>query len=272
MDNTTFSIMGSCVSRDIFSINDCQEYTINRFIQSVSPISASVSPVIDMDYQDLIVEVIDNFNITSFYKRCFSLGITGKAFDYLFEVPSDYLIIDMSCCRFDLMICSGGKILPKISGQNYPEILDTVVKKYNLPEFTEVISDDNEIISLMNQLLPKYFEKILENYPLERIILVETDAAAFYLNKKGTVTEFKNTVIESWKKRIHHGEEIAREYLHGCHIIEFPEYVFADENHKWKLAQLHYVQEYYEYAFQAIKIILTGNREKELLNILKKSI
>ncbi|WP_370790441.1 DUF6270 domain-containing protein [Bilophila wadsworthia] len=269
MDNTTFSIMGSCVSRDIFSINDCQEYTINRFIQSVSPISASVSPVIDMDYQDLIVEVIDNFNITSFYKRCFSLGITGKAFDYLFEVPSDYLIIDMSCCRFDLMICSGGKILPKISGQNYPEILDTVVKKYNLPEFTEVISDDNEIISLMNQLLPKYFEKILENYPLERIILVETDAAAFYLNKKGTVTEFKNTVIESWKKRIHHGEEIAREYLHGCHIIEFPEYVFADENHKWKLAQLHYVQEYYEYAFQAIKIILTGNREKELLNILK---
>ena len=146
MDNTTFSIMGSCVSRDIFSINDCQEYTINRFIQSVSPISASVSPVIDMDYQDLIVEVIDNFNITSFYKRCFSLGITGKAFDYLFEVPSDYLIIDMSCCRFDLIICSGGKILPKISGQNYPEILDTVVKKYNLPEFTEVISDDNEII------------------------------------------------------------------------------------------------------------------------------
>ena len=50
MDNTTFSIMGSCVSRDIFSINDCQEYIINRFIQSVSPVSTSVSPVIDMDY------------------------------------------------------------------------------------------------------------------------------------------------------------------------------------------------------------------------------
>lgn len=78
MDNTTFSIMGSCVSRDIFSINDCQEYIINRFIQSVSPVSTSVSPVIDMDYQDLIVEVIDNFNITSFYKRCFSLGLLEK--------------------------------------------------------------------------------------------------------------------------------------------------------------------------------------------------
>ena len=97
------SIIGSCISRDVFGFNQDSGYQIDRFVQSISPISGGTDSVSDIDYQRAINDIMGEYEISNFYKRNFALDLTGKAFDYLFEADSEYLLMDMTTCRYDLL-------------------------------------------------------------------------------------------------------------------------------------------------------------------------
>ena len=61
--------------------------------------------------------------------------------------------------------------------------------------------------------------------------------------------------------------------LHGCHIIEFPDHVLADQGHQWGLGELHYMDFYYEYGAACIEVIMRGlpdDEEKARLSVLKE--
>lgn len=89
------------------------------------------------------------------------------------------------------------------------------------------------------------------------------------------VSPAKHEVATAFNDRMKLCFDYVKEYLKGCHIIEFPDNVVGDINHKWGRALLHYVQEYYDYALKAVDIITQntdGNvDEKVALEQLKVS-
>ena len=111
------SILGICVLRDIFGlhIND-GDYQIERFVQSVSPISTVSETMLQRDIKQEDKEVESIFQgLTNFYKRNLMLDLNKYVFSYFSVVHSDYFMIDAGACRYDLLkwssekaVCGGG--------------------------------------------------------------------------------------------------------------------------------------------------------------------
>ena len=219
-----------------------------------------------------------------FDRRNFALEFSGNVFDYISEISSDYFIFDMACCRFDLYRNKkanlGGAIRTKYVRLFYEEALNKFCKQYNLFPFSEVVSDEIELKNIMDHCLPSFFEKIRMLYPNNKIIFVETIPADFCLCKTGRIRECTswgkregNEWIDLAKDRINYGNTLANKMLKDVHMIEFPDYILSDAEHKWGPDRLHYVFEYYDYVYDALKIIAQNfpiEKEKEILNILKK--
>ncbi len=206
------SIIGSCISRDIFSFNGDAGYNIKRFVQSISPISAQTGGV-NEDYKTLSLAIESKYKIPFFYCRNFALDLTGRTFDYLFEEPVDYLVVDMACCRYDIWETEDGDIISKVDGYYHDEIVDEIFEKYDKSQSRKLINND---------------EKILEKIHVSKIILVETRAMTFYLQERQQIAEFSPAISDSWNKRIQCGFEIALKYLKGCHVIYFPQNMVGD--------------------------------------------
>ena len=249
------SIIGSCISRDIFGFNNDKEFIIDRFIQSISPISAASNRLINVDYQTVMNDIRDEYCNINFYKRNFALDLTGRTFDYLYEYSSDYLLIDMAGCRYDILENNKGELLTRIRDLHQEEILSDFCKKYKVSSFDKLIDSEEDIQKLMDEYIPRYFDMILKAYKVDQIILLETDAVDFCLKENGELIEFKKENSTSWKSRIQYGDNLAEQKLKGCHVIRFPSFVIGDVKHKWGSSRLHYINKFYKYAFQAINII-----------------
>lgn len=92
------------------------------------------------------------------------------------------------------------------------------------------MDDEDSVCALMDQ----YFEELLSLYPKERIIFNEVETADFYVTRRGYIKKFdKKPITYSQRKRIRYANEKVKEYLKDCHIIEFTDYVLADEKNKW---------------------------------------
>ena len=274
--NISISILGTCISRDIFGMqkND-GGYKIDRFIQSISPISAVTESM-------LIKNIEENYNqidmifsdLSNFYKRVLISDLKKNVFEYMSEIHSDYLLIDAGTMRYNLV---------KYIENNSIEFLSIVFpKKIKLLKENGFIPNDTTTITLddisdeeFNEYMDRYINEMLKIYTVDRIILLECEPALLYLKKDKTyIDTFQYDTIFSWKKNIDKGYRYLRKKLSGCHIIEFPDGIIADENHKWGRSSLHYVREYYDYAFEAIKQItysgLTYAEERNVLCELKE--
>ena len=170
------SIIGSCISRDIFGFNNDKEFIVDRFIQSISPISAASNRLINVDYQTVMNDIRDEYCNINFYKRNFALDLTGRTFDYLYEYSSDYLLIDMAGCRYDILENNKGELLTRIRDLHQEEILSDFCKKYKVSSFDKLIDSEEDIQKLMDEYIPRYFDMILKAYKVDQIILLETDA------------------------------------------------------------------------------------------------
>jgi hypothetical protein len=103
---THVSILGSCVLRDAFTLSKNaadysdtgREFVIDRFVQSINPLSA-ISPALPTELSEALVEESLASKTSNFYKRNFRLDVTKGWADYLAEVSSEYLLLDLSTAR-----------------------------------------------------------------------------------------------------------------------------------------------------------------------------
>lgn len=214
-------------------------------------------------YEKVISDIKKKYDIPMFYARNFSLDLTKNVFDFLFEFESDYLVLDMSCCRYDILKNDDNEFLSDVNAYHHREIAKMFCENYHKSFFSKRICNDEEILDLLKQYIPRYLDIILEKVPVSRIILIETRAANFYLNENGQISEFPRNIVESFDKRMQYGFHIASDYLKGCHIIRFPTNVLGDAKHKWGKASLHYTKDFYEYAYQAVNIIAQNKSFEE---------
>ena len=122
------SILGSCVCRDLFEIptsktGESGEFIVDRFVQSVHPISA-VSEPCEKTLLHFIKEVLNRSNLNNFNKRNLILDADKNVFNFLKEVKSDWLIIDLTTSRYKLIFYKDSILTYDVINQIHNELPD----------------------------------------------------------------------------------------------------------------------------------------------------
>lgn len=266
----SLNILGCCVLRDTFGMHsDNGGYAVNRYVQIPSPISlVTGSPLFrkDAEIEDTVFE-----GKSGFVKRCQILELKKQVFDYLGGVSSDYLILDCAEARKNVLY------FPDTEGwftESHKDLLARFIEQGLLPERYEVIDVLEMERGALYAYLREFCDRLLEQYDKNRMILFEIEAVKFHSDgKQFQVFGGKNKIAEQFNARMKLCFDYVKTYLEGCHIVEFPDNVIGDTNHKWGRALLHYVPEYYDYAQDAVDIITKHagslEEEKEELSLLK---
>lgn len=272
----SISILGICVLRDIFGLHKNNgDYQIDRFIQSVNPISSVSKSMLQKNIGHEDEEIQDIFRGEfNFYKRNLLFDLNKTIFPYLSEVKSEYLMIDAGTCRFDLLRYSdkGGDDYLTVALEDK---IKKLMEKGYLPRTAKIIQLSEMSNEIFSAYMDLFVEQILEMYRREQIILVDCQAVPYSITKmRDKINFFDSKIIEKWYININRGYRYLRKNLVGCHVIEFPTGMVADEGHKWGRASLHYVPEYYDYALEAVNVITQENlsyeNEQEKLRNLKE--
>ena len=252
------NIFGTCICRDIFGMQpDDGGVDIKKFIQDISPITVGISDSFPNSFEE-VDSILSQHELHNFWKRNFILDYTGESIKYLNQSNVDYLILDMGCCRYDLYKFEDDHILTKMynNQKEQRELIRLVASELNNSSSYGTISDNSVLIMLMDKYLPAFFEKIKSLYTVDQIILIETDIVDFKISNEGVLIQNPHReVLQNWKIRIEYANKLAKKYLCGCHMVEFPRWIVSDEKHKWGPSALHYIKQYYDYAFTCIRII-----------------
>ena len=267
------SILGSCVSRDAFSLSQSAadyrdtgvDYVVDRFVQSIHPLSAISAPV-DATLAERLIGEARTSQATNFYKRNFLLDVTKGWDAYLSEVRSDWLILDLSIVRFalrpvgeswitnDLEIAAAKGLSP----EDAPAI--TALKERDLMETVDLREEELEPI------LEKYLQRILALYPAERIIVLDVRHVSTYVDP---VTRTVATPSAVHDRRCRKEDRVidiayrsAKRHLRGAHFVDALPLLVGNVGHVWGRCGLHYLDEVYLYFLRAIGQITCGEGEE----------
>lgn len=245
----TFSIFGICVSRDIVTLLGSR---VNRFVQDVSPISVCYKSPLPYGFrlsEDNITEYLLDPKLNHFHVRNTILDMNKDVYSYLFEVKSDWLILDTGCLRYRTLVS-------KDDGVGVTEC-HLYRLKYkcdeNVFDFVSAMDMDE---ADFRKCMDEYIGRILREYDEEKIIVVETYLVDEYVDVERRELHKFTDKIKDRNAEIRRGYEYLKQRLKKAHFIPFLDNTIGDEGHKWGKATLHYVPEYYEYGAQVVKIIV----------------
>ena len=266
------SAIGSCVCRDLFEIpsshTESGEYKINAFIQSVSPISA-ISPKPSDELTERLLGELQLSDTTGFYKRNFTIDIKKGAFDYLREKKSDYLIVDFSSNRYELIKIGNSFFTTALFENAHAGVKDGKEAPLLLKYLNTEKTDPLEIGEAeLKSYIDGYIDEILKIYPQKRIIFISSKNTYAYLDGNGELFTLSQRTRARYKvenERIRIAQEYARERLGKAHFIDLPDIPVGNSSHKWGVHGMHYNASVYEYLYSAIELITRGklSRNKE---------
>ena len=233
----TFSIWGSCVSREIFNYTD-PSLKIQRYIMQ--------NPIHTLCYKGLEINEDEIIGDVNFLKKMFKLELNKKAIEYFSEVKSDYLVIDTSDCRLGWYgIESSNDVRVAAS--------PTCEKNYNLlsrrkekliKHYADEISDNEWCI-----YVEKFADMVLNFYSKDRIILNKFEFSRggydIDLNKWREYETFGN--IDKQNELTDKVQKFFEEaFEHKCLVLE----AYTNPEGNWKNhmgpSPLHYTDEVYE--------------------------
>lgn len=258
MESINVSILGCCVSRDIFEYaNTIQEnkynYIVNKYVHFVSNYSATHGIPFDISPQEFAP-----IDISDFRKRCICLDISKKVFEFLWNGKiSDFFIYDFANTRLPVLSSAkGGIVFTKhIGTDKCMEIIKRKTKysDYNALNFYDL--PESEILKSTCDIL----DNIKEKYGSDHVIINLFYGADSYITKFGTLKRFTPDTLkffQKWDCFAERLKDICMQRLNGCHIISAPENLVADSAHHFGLHPMHYNVMYYEYAMKAMEIII----------------
>ena len=223
-------------------------YAVDKFIQSANPISLVSDKPIDEMYVGTVKKCF--YDKSNFYQRCLEIDLYKTAFKFLKELKSDYILIDMMTLRHDLFKTQSG--YGTLMFKNEAKLM----QKHGFIEEFE-INEVNDIPDIVfYSAMDKYMELLLDIYNPKQIILVELEAVYYtYNSNTNRLATFNENRVTKFNQAAKKGFDYVRKKIPQAHLIPFPKNMVGDINHKWGNYPLHYIYEYYEYAYKCIDII-----------------
>lgn len=264
-------VLGSCVSRDTLEIAKNEGIcTVGHYVGLTSQIALTLQMLKGDEKGCLPIEELRSMGKE--YKsdsesRSISLTSQKKIFDYLKESSGDYLILDVIDCRLDILNYKGNQY---ISFNNFL-FKNNIDKKLEGASIIHPEDIDEETLNVCINLL---CSEILKIYQAEKIIFYQYIPATEFVNKNNFFDKFGNEYrfLELYRNgfmmKIYSKVE---EKLKGCHVINVPDYVYADQQQKWGLYPFHYDDVCYKYFLDALKVVIDNqNNEAEQIETLRQ--
>lgn len=273
-EKVPFCVLGGCYSRDIFGKHENEGgYIIRRNIFDVSPLAVG-SPraaLRRVEFKDEQFNALFGSN-PAFRKRSLMLELNGEVPDYLDCSFNGYLMLDASPLRHDHIRCEdeNGRISYLTNMANNRSRMDSIPAL--LPASAQNLSADDIPDDEYDLYMEAFADVVHKIFPDERIILNEGYPVSLIIeNDRAGVYNYQFSLRH--RKRLERGWAALLKYFPLAHVIEFPEGVMLDPNHKWGRSIYHFVQEYYDYGLEAVNIITKGSlsreEERKRLNNLK---
>ncbi len=268
----TVSVLGACVSRDIFGIARPDTYIVEKCISLISPMSMMQSPPENgriLDKGDFVDSISP-----AFYIRNLCLDINKTVFDFLKEKQSEWLVLDIADARLPLTTFTKNKAVISRSGAYLRDGNFKILFQMFGKERTQKACQDFSYVE-WEACIDWFLQEVLKQYRPEQIIFHEYYSVYDYISKENKIVPFAASDIRERKKQnavLQNLNRMVEERLSGCHIIHMPENTIANELHKWGKMPMHYADIYYEYAGRAIDVITSGKplaQERAELSLLK---
>ena len=262
------SILGTWTLKDIFAFHkDKNEYVIDGFVQNCNPLSMVMASPLQKAADAEFDEVFSGQ--PKFYQRCARQDAEKSVLKYFSEMHSDWLVVDLAELRWKLYVTSKGG-----GTYRHPEEIKKLQEMGYLDTFKTMTSESLKKDNVMHGI-DLFFGRITRLFPEDRIILADIHAAKNTVNRKDNKgNEQTGKDYSKINTRITQAVQHTIDKMKNCHYIPFPENTPADYDHKWGYDPLHYVPEYYEYAYQAMQIITKRKydipKEREQIDKLRK--
>lgn len=224
-DNTIkVFILGSCVSRDPFELDDKKEFEVVNYIARSSLASLIGKPYIDK-------KIIDNLDSQWLQKQLHN-DMEKSLFLHLLDKEFDILLMDFIDERFDLSI---KKEVIHTASTEYKEAL------YTPNQYNTIKGFSDEKFKLWEQGLKKLVDFLTIHKLIDTVVLNRV----YWTNKIGENGVINTKYSTDYIKKAN--DDLERMYLKiiqlipNIKIIDYPKNIlFSDPNHKWGLAPFHY--------------------------------
>lgn len=252
----TFNIYGCCVSRDIFGFEENNTHEVKHFLQATSQIVDFIFPTLPK--KKMTMEDMEGIELNNFKKRCIIKDYNKELFDY-FEEKADFFIIDL----IDIANTDIKKVIFEDGSEHYFTNSGWFRDAYRkgLSNFfgKNKIEDINRLQVLDKVGIDAILDGLINwlkglGYTEEQIIVNEVKRARYYTDGN-IVAPFRLDIqehVNSIMDKIHYR---FKQKCPKCHIIKMPFGTYSDERHPWKLTDLHYVQDHYNYLYKCVDII-----------------
>lgn len=269
-------IIGSCVLRDMFEFPKTMpeyeaiksEYVVERFVQSINPLAA-VSPNLDPAYAEALVHESTLSTASNFYKRNFKLDVEKSWDDYLAQLPSDWLLIDLSTIRLNVHRVGSTYVTMELEDSMTKGLSDlssapNLMQLKNAPavEMTELSEKQ------LQDVFEAYYKRLLDIYPQKKIVFFDVKHVFSYMDEDGefvsSPNERQNSKYATDNGFIELARQVAKKCMPKAHFVDTLPVLVGEVNHKWGKCGLHYVDEVYWYLLRSFDLIAHKSNREEL--------
>lgn len=223
------SIIGSCISRNIFYTPQCQEvFDVDNYAFQMIPYSMFDEP------WNVPYDILSEMEKRPFVKKTLFYNINKNVCQEFENKKTDYIVVDLLACSMILseMCLNNKKTIVRIgqglnsleSMKNNKWFIDNGFS-YKLRNFSEI--DYNYIINGLD----KFIEWISSIYRKEQIVICRPYLPHKYIDENMNVVSYSESKIKCFKAESSNINELT-EYLisklKGCKVLDFSRNIIAE--------------------------------------------
>lgn len=249
------SILGSCVSREMFNYTNEFEVVSTVYTSYISLFEKTI----DVSIEDCSLDTISKFEARNAF-----LEFNKKVFDYLKDHKGDFLLIDFAevVNEYYLVNKKNSNDIINIKIVATPSVKAILTNKnYDL---TRITSSDCNIEKIVGQL----FNNLLQIYDKNKIYLIKTSFSNLYIGQDSKLHLFSShyRLLSKNILRVRKFEDEASKYLNKANIVNFDMNVVANEQHKYGCSPVHYADFEYVYMTKFLQSKIVGGDYKQLMD------
>lgn len=251
MNLTTVTILGSCVSRDVFNLRqDRYSVVLNIQRNSIKTLYGNA-----LDFPEEVYNCAGN----GWNARMLKYNAQKEIPGILAEKPSDYIVIDLVEDRFNIAsFAYNGKDIMMPHYLGFQKFVESLTDGDGNTPFENFKSIPPESLGedFLNDCIEKAATLLTKIYRQEQIIINEFMLLERYADNDLKLCEYPNRPgIGKMNAHLRTMYEKLEKALPRAHVIKMPQNTLGDPNHLWGLAYSHAEKSFYEYVLSCIDII-----------------
>lgn len=250
------NIVGECVLRDTLGFHEGNGgYECPLFVQSNSVRARYARPL--SSFAGVRITHDDMPSSPPVWARWADIDAEKTIALNLKKNPSDYLLVNFVEARYTLL---------RVSLKSNPADYTLMTSQAGINRNDLFGQDKYQALSVVRigastvpeeefrDCVHRFAEEVSELYAESRVVLFKNGPVPRYLAGGGDIVSFTGE-SEMGAQLVEKCNQWFLSKMPGCHVVDMPRHLLADECHRWGLGVTHYQSEYYDYALQALNVV-----------------